>query len=87
MDTGFQLIGKIKDFFYIGDVTTYIVELSNSTRIEALLPNSVPAHAKLLEIVDAVMSLARAICAIPVRLAHYQIFPMTCKHQIVSSNG
>ncbi|MEK6735541.1 MAG: ABC transporter ATP-binding protein, partial [Pseudomonadota bacterium] len=37
-NTGLQLTGKIKDFLYIGDVTTYIIELSNSTRIEALLP-------------------------------------------------
>lgn len=55
INTGLQFIGKIKDFFYIGDVTTYIVELSNSTRIEALLPNSVPGHAKLFEIGDAVI--------------------------------
>lgn len=53
-NTGFQLHGKIKDFLYIGDVTTYIVELSNSTQIEALLPNSVPGHTKPFEVGDAV---------------------------------
>lgn len=52
--TEFQLLGKIKDFLYIGDVTTYIIALSNSTLIEALLPNSVPGHAKLFEIGDPV---------------------------------
>ena len=44
----------------MGDVTTYIVELSNNIRIEALLPNSVPAHAKLFEIGDAVMSVGKS---------------------------
>ncbi len=51
----FQLSGKIKDFLYIGDVTTYIIELSNSTQIEALLPNSVPGHTKPFEVGDAVV--------------------------------
>ncbi len=51
----FQSTGKIKDFFYIGDVTTYIIELANSTRIEALLPNSAPGHTKLFEIGDPVV--------------------------------
>ena len=51
----FQSAGKIKDFFYIGDVTTYIIELANSTRIEALLPNSAPGHAKLFETGDPVV--------------------------------
>ena len=49
-----QLHGKIKDFLYIGDVTTYIIELSNRTQIEALLPNSVPGHTKPFEVGDAV---------------------------------
>ena len=50
-----QFAGTIKDFFYIGDVTTYIIQLSNSTIIEALLPNSAPGHARLFEIGDAVI--------------------------------
>ncbi|MCG7755216.1 MAG: ABC transporter ATP-binding protein [Nitrosomonas sp.] len=50
-----QLLGKIKDFLYIGDVTTYIIELANGTLIEALLPNSVPGHAKLFDIGDSVV--------------------------------
>lgn len=50
-----QLLGKIKDFFYIGDVTTYIIALANGTLIEALLPNSVPGHAKLFDIGDPVV--------------------------------
>lgn len=54
INTELQLRGKIKDFLYIGDVTTYIIELTNSTRIEALLPNSVPGHTKLFEIGEAV---------------------------------
>lgn len=55
IDDEFQFIGKIKDFLYIGDVTTYIIELSNNIRIEALLPNSVPGHAKLFEVGDSVI--------------------------------
>jgi spermidine/putrescine transport system ATP-binding protein len=51
----FQFIGKINDFLYAGDVTTYIIELLNSTRIEALLPNSAPGRAKLFEIGDPVV--------------------------------
>ncbi|MDV6346489.1 ABC transporter ATP-binding protein [Nitrosomonas sp. Is35] len=50
-----QLLGKIKDFLYIGDVTTYIIALANGTLIEALLPNSVPGHAKLFDIGDSVV--------------------------------
>ena len=54
INTKSQLHGKIKDFLYIGDVTTYIIELSNRTQIEALLPNSVPGHTKPFEVGDAV---------------------------------
>ena len=46
--------GKVKDFLYIGDVTTYIVDLAEGARIEALLPNSAPGRAKFFEVGDAV---------------------------------
>ena len=46
--------GKVKDFLYIGDVTTYIVDLADGARIEALLPNSAPGRAKFFEVGDAV---------------------------------
>src|SRR5690348_6443343 len=46
--------GKVHDFLYMGDVTTYIVELSNGVRIEALLPNSAPGRAKFFEAGDEV---------------------------------
>jgi spermidine/putrescine transport system ATP-binding protein len=49
-----HFLGKVHDFLYIGDVTTYIVELSNGTYIEALLPNSAPGRAKFYEVGDAV---------------------------------
>lgn len=48
-------MGKVQDFLYIGDVTTYIVELTNGTRLEALLPNSTPGLANLFEINDTVI--------------------------------
>ncbi len=33
--------GAVNNFLYIGDVTTYIVDLEGGHKIEALLPNSV----------------------------------------------
>ncbi|MDP1557831.1 MAG: ABC transporter ATP-binding protein [Nitrosomonas sp.] len=47
-------IGKVQDFLYIGDVTTYIIALDNGVHLEALLPNSTPGLAKLFEINDTV---------------------------------
>lgn len=49
-----HFIGKVQGFLYVGDVTTYIVELSNGARIEALLPNSAPGRAKFFEAGDPV---------------------------------
>ncbi len=49
-----HFIGTVQDFLYIGDVTTYIVELANGTYIEALLPNSAPGRAKFFETGDQV---------------------------------
>jgi spermidine/putrescine transport system ATP-binding protein len=46
--------GTVHDFLYVGDVTVYIVELANGTRVEALLPNSAPGRAKFFESGDAV---------------------------------
>jgi spermidine/putrescine transport system ATP-binding protein len=46
--------GKVRDFLYIGDVTTYLVDLQNGQRIQALLPNSAPGRAKFFEIGDTV---------------------------------
>jgi spermidine/putrescine transport system ATP-binding protein len=46
--------GKVRDFLYIGDVTTYLVDLPNGQRIQALLPNSAPGRAKFFEIGDTV---------------------------------
>jgi spermidine/putrescine transport system ATP-binding protein len=46
--------GRVDNLLYVGDVTTYIVELPNGTRIEALLPNSAPGRATFFEIGDMV---------------------------------
>ena len=46
--------GRVHDFLYIGDVTTYIVDLENGTRVEALLANSAPGRARFFEVGDAV---------------------------------
>jgi len=42
--------GKVHDFLYIGDVTTYVVELPNGMRVEALLANSAPGRAHFFEV-------------------------------------
>lgn len=41
--------GKICGFLYVGDVTTYIVELETGLRIDALLANSSPARVRFFE--------------------------------------
>jgi spermidine/putrescine transport system ATP-binding protein len=46
--------GKVRDFRYIGEVPTYLVDLPNGQRIQALLPNSSPGRAKFFEVGDAV---------------------------------
>ena len=45
--------GKVFDFLYLGDVTVYVVELPNGSRVEAMLPNSAPGRAKFFEAGDA----------------------------------
>jgi spermidine/putrescine transport system ATP-binding protein len=46
--------GRVFDFLYLGDVTVYVVELGNGSRIEAMLPNSAPGKVKFFEAGDAV---------------------------------
>jgi spermidine/putrescine transport system ATP-binding protein len=46
--------GKVFDFLYLGDVTVYVVELPNGSRVEAMLPNSAPGRAKFFEPGDPV---------------------------------
>jgi spermidine/putrescine transport system ATP-binding protein len=46
--------GRVFDFLYLGDVTVYVVELPNGSRIEAMLPNSAPGRAKFFEAGDPV---------------------------------
>jgi spermidine/putrescine transport system ATP-binding protein len=47
--------GKVRDFLYIGEVTTYIVDLPNGQQIKALLPNSAAGRAKFFEVGDPVV--------------------------------
>ena len=49
-----QFEGRVHDFLYIGDVTTYIVDLANGARIEALMANSAPGRAKFFDVGDPV---------------------------------
>lgn len=46
--------GTVRDYLYIGDVTTYKVELSNGTLIEALIANSDPERAMSFQVGDPV---------------------------------
>jgi spermidine/putrescine transport system ATP-binding protein len=46
--------GRVFDFLYLGDVTVYVVELPNGSRVEAMLPNTAPGRAKFFEAGDAV---------------------------------
>ena len=46
--------GTVFDFLYLGDVTVYVVELPNGSRVEAMLPNSAPGRAKFFEAGDPV---------------------------------
>ena len=55
LDVGDYFTGKVHDYLYVGDVTTYIVEFGNGLYIEVLLPNSNPGRAKLYEIGDSVV--------------------------------
>jgi spermidine/putrescine transport system ATP-binding protein len=46
--------GRLFDFLYLGDVTVYVAELGNGSRIEAMLPNSAPGGVKFFEPGDSV---------------------------------
>ena len=53
-DEANQFDGKVHDFLYIGDVTTYLVDLANGARVEALLANSAAGRARFFEVGDPV---------------------------------
>jgi spermidine/putrescine transport system ATP-binding protein len=46
--------GTVRDFLYVGDVTTYQVELDNGYTLQALLPNAASGRAKFFEVGDRV---------------------------------
>jgi spermidine/putrescine transport system ATP-binding protein len=49
-----RILGKVCDFLYVGDVTTYIVELDTGLHVEALLANSAPGRVHFFEEGEAV---------------------------------
>ena len=49
-----QFEGTVNDFLYVGDVTTYVVDLPDGSRLEALLANSAPGRARFFEAGDRV---------------------------------
>jgi spermidine/putrescine transport system ATP-binding protein len=46
--------GRVHDFLYTGDVTTYLVDLPNGQRLQALLANSTPGRTAFFEVGEAV---------------------------------
>jgi spermidine/putrescine transport system ATP-binding protein len=46
--------GRVHDFLYVGDVTTFVVDLDAGAQFDALLPNSAPGRAKFFEVGDRV---------------------------------
>ncbi len=46
--------GTVRDFLYVGDVTTYQVVLDNGFELSALRPNDAPGRARFFEIGDRV---------------------------------
>ena len=46
--------GTVRDFLYVGDVTTYQVVLDNGFELSALRPNDTPGRARFFEIGDRV---------------------------------
>jgi spermidine/putrescine transport system ATP-binding protein len=46
--------GKVRDYLYAGDVTTYQVTLDNGLELAALRPNDAPGRARFFEIGDRV---------------------------------
>jgi spermidine/putrescine transport system ATP-binding protein len=46
--------GTVRDFLYVGDVTTYLVSLDNGQELAALRPNDAPGRARFFEAGDRV---------------------------------
>ena len=49
-----QFPGRVRDFLYVGDVTTYQLALDNGCQLAALRPNDAPGRARFFEIGDRV---------------------------------
>jgi spermidine/putrescine transport system ATP-binding protein len=49
-----RFTGSVRDFLYVGDVTTYKIELANGVHMQALLPNAAPGKAHFFEVGDSV---------------------------------
>jgi spermidine/putrescine transport system ATP-binding protein len=41
--------GRVREFLYAGDVTTYVLELGSGARFSALRPNDAPGRARAVE--------------------------------------
>lgn len=54
LESSHSFVGKVLDFLYVGDVTTYVIELANGARVEALLANAMPGVARFFEVGDTV---------------------------------
>jgi len=54
LDLANRFHGKVREYVYVGDVTTYIVYLDNGQKIEALAPNAGSGRARFFETGDEV---------------------------------
>jgi spermidine/putrescine transport system ATP-binding protein len=54
LDLANRFHGKVREYVYVGDVTTYIVFLDNGQKIEALAPNAGSGRARFFETGDEV---------------------------------
>ena len=49
-----RFAGTVRDLLYVGDVTSYVIDLAAGARIQALMPNSTPGRARFFDPGDAV---------------------------------
>lgn len=54
IEAAHEFVGKVLNLFYVGDVTSYVVELKNGAHLEAMLANTTPGVVRFFEIGDSV---------------------------------
>lgn len=54
IEAAHEFVGKVLNLFYVGDVTSYVIELENGAHLEAMLANTTPGVVRFFEIGDSV---------------------------------